>query len=95
MECIHFQQVTWHYPEPAARMPPSILQGSRSAHQAVAATAKSAAGTWTLMRAPEPLRAAVDVLPPEPEALAHITRRVKAALDPQAILNPGRMYAGL
>jgi len=41
------------------------------------------------------LRVAVDVLPPEPEALARITRRVKAALDPQAILNPGRMYAGL
>jgi glycolate oxidase FAD binding subunit len=47
------------------------------------------------MRAPEPLRVAVDVLPPEAEPLARITRRVKAALDPHAILNPGRMYAGL
>jgi glycolate oxidase FAD binding subunit len=65
------------------------------AHQAVEAAARSAGGTWTTMRAPEPLRAAVDVLPPEPEALARITRRVKAALDPHAILNPGRMYAGL
>jgi len=65
------------------------------AHKAVEAAAKSADGTWTSVRAPEPLRVAVDVLPPEPEALARITRRVKAALDPQAILNPGRMYAGL
>jgi len=65
------------------------------AHQAVEGAARSAGGAWTSVRAPEPLRVAVDVLPPEPEALARITRRVKAALDPQAILNPGRMYAGL
>ena len=47
------------------------------------------------MRAPEPLRAAVDVVPPEAAALAAITRRVKGALDPAGILNPGRLYAGL
>ncbi|HXA23178.1 MAG TPA: glycolate oxidase subunit GlcE [Acetobacteraceae bacterium] len=66
-----------------------------SAHASVEAAARSAGGTWMLMRAAEPLRAAVDVVPPEPEPLARITRRVKAALDPHAILNPGRMYAGL
>jgi glycolate oxidase FAD binding subunit len=65
------------------------------AHQAVETATKSAGGAWTLIRAPEPLRVAVDVLPPEPEALTRVTRRVKAALDPHAILNPGRMYAGL
>jgi glycolate oxidase FAD binding subunit len=65
------------------------------AHQTVETAAKLAGGTWTLMRAPEPLRVAVDVLPPEQEVLARITRRVKMALDPHAILNPGRMYAGL
>ena len=48
-----------------------------------------------LLRAPEPLRAVVDVIPPEAPALGHITRRVKAAMDPKGILNPGRMYAGL
>ena len=66
-----------------------------SAHHAVAAAARAAGGTWTLMRAPEPLRAATQVVPPEPEALARITRRIKAALDPRAIFNPGRMYAGV
>jgi glycolate oxidase FAD binding subunit len=35
------------------------------------------------------------VIPPEAEPLATITRRVKAALDPQHVLNPGRMFAGL
>jgi glycolate oxidase FAD binding subunit len=68
---------------------------STAAHEAVEAAAKAARGTWMLLRAPESLRAAVDVIPPEPEPLARITRRVKAALDPHGILNPGRMYAGL
>jgi glycolate oxidase FAD binding subunit len=64
-------------------------------HEAVEAAARAACGTWMLLRAPESLRAAVDVIPPEPEPLARITRRVKVALDPNGILNPGRMYAGL
>jgi len=48
-----------------------------------------------VLRAPEPLRAAIDVVPPETPALHVITRRVKAAMDPRGILNPGRLYAGL
>jgi len=68
---------------------------SSEMHRQVAAAAQAARGTWTLMRAPEPLRAGVDVIPPEAPALAAITRRVKAAFDPAGILNPGRMYAGL
>jgi glycolate oxidase FAD binding subunit len=37
----------------------------------------------------------VDVVPREVPALATITRRVKDALDPAGILNPGRLYAGM
>jgi glycolate oxidase FAD binding subunit len=68
---------------------------TEEAHAAVTAAAQAAGGTWMLLRAPDPLRAAVAVLPPEPAALARITASVKAAFDPKNILNPGRMYAGI
>lgn len=71
------------------------VAGPPARHDAVAAAAQAAAGTWTVLRAPESLRAAAQVVPPEPEPLARITRRVKAAMDPIGILNPGRLYAGL
>ncbi len=68
---------------------------SEAAHAAVSRAALASGGTWTLLRAPDGLRAAVAVLPPEAPALAAITRRVKAAMDPGGVLNPGRMVAGL
>jgi glycolate oxidase FAD binding subunit len=64
-------------------------------HRAIEAAARAAGGTWTLLRAPDQLREAIDVVPPESPVLAAITRRVKEALDPRGILNPGRIYAGL
>ncbi|MBD0271590.1 MAG: FAD-binding oxidoreductase, partial [Acetobacteraceae bacterium] len=64
------------------------------AHGAVATAARAENGVFTLFRAPDSLRAAVAVLPEEPGPLAAIGRRVKAALDPAGVLNPGRMRAG-
>jgi len=62
-------------------------------HIAVCAAAKAARGVWWLMRAPEPLRAVVDVVPTESPALAAIRRRVAQKFDPRGIFNPGRMRA--
>ena len=64
-------------------------------HLAITSAVSIQGGTWMLMRAPESFRVAIDVVPPEAAALAAITRRVKGALDPAGILNPGRLYAGL
>lgn len=66
-----------------------------ASHKAVSDAARVAAGTWTLFRGPASLRASVDVIPSEAAPLSAIGARVKAAFDPNFILNPGRMRAGL
>lgn len=63
------------------------------AHGAVVSAVRRVKGTWWLLRAPEALRHHADAVPPEPEALAAIRRRVVAAFDPAGILNPGRLFA--
>ncbi len=70
------------------------LAGDPASHPGRHAAAPAAGGTWLLMRGPESLRAAADVIPPEPPALAAIGRRVQAVMDPAGILNPGRLAAG-
>ncbi|WP_211875479.1 glycolate oxidase subunit GlcE [Plastoroseomonas arctica] len=65
---------------------------TEAAHRAVMAAAED--GAFLLFRAPDALRAAVPVIKPDAPALATIARRVKAALDPRGLFNPGRMQAG-
>jgi len=48
-------------------------------------------GHATLLRAPEAVRRAVPVFQPRPTAHANLLRRVKEAMDPEGILEPGRM----
>jgi glycolate oxidase FAD binding subunit len=61
----------------------------------VHATVAAVGGHATLIRAPAAVRAKVDVFPPEPAALAALTRRVRKGFDPQGVLNAGRMWAGV
>jgi glycolate oxidase FAD binding subunit len=52
-------------------------------------------GHATLIRAPAATRAAVDVFSPQEPGLASLTKRVKQGFDPNGVLNPGRMWAGV
>ncbi len=52
-------------------------------------------GHATLVRAPASVRAVVDVFEPQTASLAGLTKRVKDSFDPNGVLNPGRMWAGV
>ncbi len=62
---------------------------------AIRAALAECGGHATLVRAPKDVRAVTPVFQPPDPAMAMITERVKDSFDPQRILNPGRMYAGL
>lgn len=72
-------------------VPPSPNAGAA----AIRAAATEAGGHATLLRAPYDVRAAADMVQPQPAPLAALQRRVKDAFDPAGILNPGRLYPGL
>ena len=48
-------------------------------------------GHATLMRAPDDVRASVDVFQPQEDGIQALTGRLRAGFDPHGILNPGRM----
>ena len=52
-------------------------------------------GHATLVRAPDDVRNRVDVFEPLAAPLHKLTRDIKSSFDPDGILNPGRMYAGI
>lgn len=57
--------------------------------------ARQAGGYATLVRASDGLRAEVPVFEPEPAPIAALNRRIKAGFDPEGLLNPGKMHAGI
>jgi glycolate oxidase FAD binding subunit len=68
---------------------------SESAAAAIRRAVSSASGHATLMRAPDALRATVEVFEP-PSALGlRLSRGLKQSFDPDGVLNFGRMYAGV
>jgi glycolate oxidase FAD binding subunit len=74
-----------------AALPPVHDAGAAGVRAAVAA----AGGHATLVRAPAALRASVGVFQPQEPVLAALSKRVKESFDPQGVLNPGRMWAGV
>lgn len=71
------------------------VEAARSAERTVRGAVARAGGHALLVRAPAAVRAAIPVFPPQPEALARLTARIKESFDPRRVLNPGRMYEGL
>lgn len=61
----------------------------------VRAAVATCGGHATLARAPDEVRAHVAVFQPLADPLMKLTRGVKASVDPDGLLNPGRMYAGI
>ena len=66
---------------------------STHTHDALCHAATQAGAVWWLMRGPEPFRAAVAVVPPEPPALAALRQRIQQSFDPRGILNPLKLLA--
>jgi len=62
---------------------------------AIRASVARAGGHATLIRAPAPIRAAVPVFQPLDAGVMALQARIKASFDPEAILNPARMYEGV
>jgi glycolate oxidase FAD binding subunit len=66
-----------------------------SAAAALRAALAPFGGHATLIRAPDELRARVDVFEPLSPALARLAKGVKASFDPDGLFNFGRMFAGM
>jgi glycolate oxidase FAD binding subunit len=74
-----------------AALAPRDDAGAATVRDAIAASG----GHATLVRAPAALRASVGAFMPQPDGIAALTRRVKEGFDPQGVLGPGRMWAGV
>lgn len=62
---------------------------------AVIRAALGGQGHATLVRAPEAVRASVEVFEPLAAPVMQLTMGIKTSFDPDRVLNPGRMYAGV
>ncbi|QND51973.1 FAD-binding protein [Phyllobacterium sp. 628] len=71
------------------------LDGDPEAEAVRVLVKKFGGGHATLVRAPVAIRAAIPVFEPQAAALAALSTRLKQQFDPEAILNPGRMVAGV
>ena len=73
----------------------AVAAGEDAGAPAVRDAARAEGGHATLLRAPGDIRAAVPVFQPPAPAIAELSARLKESFDPNGVLNPGRMYAGV
>jgi glycolate oxidase FAD binding subunit len=73
----------------------SVAETGDAGARAIRAALASTGGHATLVRGSPDLRSRIDVFEPLAAPLMKIGAGVKASFDPDAILNPGRMYAGV
>jgi glycolate oxidase FAD binding subunit len=73
----------------------SVPETGDAGAQAIRAACATTGGHATLVRGSPDLRSRIDVFEPLTAPLMKITAGIKASFDPDAILNPGRMYAGV
>ena len=73
----------------------ALAEGADAGAAAVWAAVATHGGHATLIRASAATRAAVAVFQPQPAPLAALAARYKAQFDPNGVLNPGRMAAGM
>ncbi len=71
------------------------LEGEPEAEAVRVLISKYGGGHATLVRAPVAVRAAIPVFEPQSAPLAALSKRLKQQFDPEGILNPGRMVAGV
>ncbi len=69
--------------------------GAAAVREALAQADRGQGGHATLIRAAEDIRRRIDVFQPLAAPLMQISQAIKASFDPDHIVNPGRMYAGI
>jgi glycolate oxidase FAD binding subunit len=73
----------------------ALAPGEDGGAAAVRGAVDACGGHATLIRAPAAVRASAGAFMPQPGGLAALHKRVKEGFDPQGVLGPGRMWAGV
>jgi glycolate oxidase FAD binding subunit len=73
----------------------SVPEANDAGASVIRTALAASGGHATLVRGSPDLRSRIDVFEPLAAPLMKITAGIKASFDPDAILNPGRMYAGV
>ncbi|MBV8850333.1 MAG: glycolate oxidase subunit GlcE [Methylobacteriaceae bacterium] len=73
----------------------SVPEEDDSGARVIRTALAAGGGHAALVRGPHNLRSRIDVFQPLAAPLMKLTAGIKSSFDPDAILNPGRMYAGV